>query len=56
MAIACFLLFTALPELPLFKVPRFRLCIARFTSFEALFDVFRAIGLSFSIEGEREVG
>jgi hypothetical protein len=30
-AIACFRLFTFLPERPLFSVPRLRSCIARFT-------------------------
>jgi hypothetical protein len=37
MAMACLRLFTFLPLLPDFNVPRFRLCIARFTSLEALF-------------------
>jgi len=36
MAIACFLLFTRLPERPLRSVPRFLLCIARFTLLLAL--------------------
>jgi hypothetical protein len=36
MAIACFLLFTRLPERPLLSDPRFRLCIARFTFERAL--------------------
>ncbi len=31
MAMACFLLLTRWPLLPLFKLPRFRLCIARLT-------------------------
>jgi hypothetical protein len=43
MAIACFRLFTVLPLRPLLSVPRFRLCIALFTSLEALFDVLRAM-------------
>jgi hypothetical protein len=32
-AIACFRLFTVLPERPLFSFPRLRSCIARFTFF-----------------------
>src|SRR5262245_26542309 len=38
MAMACLRLFTVppFPPLPLFSVPRFRLCIARFTSLLAL--------------------
>jgi hypothetical protein len=44
MAMACLRLFTRLPERPLFSVPRFLLCIARFT-FERAFWPYRAIGL-----------
>jgi hypothetical protein len=36
-AMACFRLLTVLPEPPLFKVPRFRLCIARSTFSLAFF-------------------
>jgi hypothetical protein len=36
-AIACFRLLTVVPDLPLFKVPRFILCIARSTFFSAAF-------------------
>ena len=39
-AIACFLLFTFLPERPLFKVPFLRSCIALFTFFCAFFPYF----------------
>ena len=39
---ACFLLFTFFPLLPLFKLPFFRLCIARLTDFRAPFP-YRAI-------------
>src|SRR5262249_15573155 len=42
-AIACLRLFTVLPLRPLLSVPRLRLCIALFTSWEALFDVLRAM-------------
>jgi hypothetical protein len=42
-AIACFLLFTVLPERPLFKVPALRFFIARLTSAEAFFEYFRAM-------------
>ena len=44
-AIACFRLVTFFPLLPLRRVPRLRLCIARFTSLDALFDVFRAMSV-----------
>ena len=40
MAIACFLLVTFFPLRPLRSVP-FLLCIADFTSFDALFAVLR---------------
>jgi len=43
MAIACLRLVTFLPLPPLLSVPRFRLCIAPSTSFEALAEYFRAI-------------
>lgn len=46
MAMACFRLVTFLPLRPLFNVPRFYLCMARSTSFEADFEYFCAIGLS----------
>lgn len=39
MAIACFLLVTFLPELPLFNVPFFRSCIAFSTFSPAFFSV-----------------
>ncbi|MBR1230605.1 hypothetical protein JQ611_00920 [Bradyrhizobium sp. AUGA SZCCT0182] len=42
-AIACFLLFTVLPERPLFKVPALRFFIARLTSAEAFLEYFRAM-------------
>ena len=42
MAIACLRLVTFLPLLPLFKLPRLFLCIARLTSFEADFEYLRA--------------
>lgn len=42
MAMACFLLFTFFPLLPLFKLPLFRLCIARLTDRCAPFP-YRAI-------------
>jgi hypothetical protein len=41
MAIACCLLVTFFPLLPLLRMPRLRLRIADSTSFEALFEVFR---------------
>ncbi len=41
MAMACLRLVTVLPLPPLFSVPRLRSCIARFTSLDALFEVFR---------------
>jgi hypothetical protein len=40
-AIACFLLVTFFPLLPLLSVPLLRRRIADSTSFEALFEVFR---------------
>ena len=43
MAIACFRLFTFLPELPLLSVPLFRSCIARSTFFEAFLLYLRAM-------------
>src|SRR5258707_13829138 len=42
-AIACFLLFTVLPERPLFRVPALRFFIARSTSAEAFLEYFRAM-------------
>jgi hypothetical protein len=46
-AMACFLLFTFRPLPPLFRVPRLRSCIARFTLFDAALEYFRAaMGLS----------
>ena len=53
-AIACFLLFTVLPERPLFNVPRLRLCIARFT-FDAAFLPYFAIAFLHSTEVEIDV-
>src|SRR4029078_4683080 len=44
MAIACLRLVTFLPLRPLLSVPRFFLCIALFTSFEADFEYLRAMG------------
>jgi hypothetical protein len=41
-AMACFLLFTFRPLPPLFRVPRLRSCIARFTFFDAAFEYLRA--------------
>src|SRR5688572_9202094 len=46
MAIACFLLVTFLPDLPLFKVPFFRLCIAFSTFSDALLPYFAIMHLS----------
>src|SRR3954454_20762382 len=43
MAIACLRLFTFLPELPLFSVPRLRSCIAFSTFFEAFLPYFDAM-------------
>src|SRR4051812_6770331 len=43
MATACFLLFTFLPERPLFNVPFLRSCIAFLTFFEAPLEYFRAM-------------
>jgi hypothetical protein len=43
MAMACLRLFTFLPLLPLLRVPRLRLRIARSTSFEALREYRRAM-------------
>jgi hypothetical protein len=43
MAIACLRLVTFFPLRPLLSVPRLRLCIALFTSLEALGEYFRAI-------------
>src|SRR6266571_1750148 len=43
MAIACLRLLTFLPLRPLLSVPFLRLRIARSTSFEALFEYFRAM-------------
>src|SRR5262249_40971913 len=43
MAIACLRLLTFLPERPLFKVPCFRLCIARFTLDCAFLPYLRAM-------------
>ena len=47
-AMACFWLFTVppLPPLPLFNWPRLRLCMALFTSLDALAEYFRAICVS----------
>jgi hypothetical protein len=42
MAIACLRLVTFLPLLPLLSVPRLRLRIAPFTSFDALREYLRA--------------
>src|SRR5258707_10397207 len=42
-AIACFLLFTGLPERPPFRVPALRFFIARSTSAEAFLEYFRAM-------------
>jgi hypothetical protein len=42
MAIACLRL-SFLPLRPLFKLPRFFLCIARLTSFEADLEYLRAV-------------
>ena len=50
-AIACFLLFTVLPERPLFSVPRLRSCMARFTFAPALLPYF-AIALSIELKFE----
>jgi hypothetical protein len=44
-AMACLRLVTFLPLPPLLSVPRFRLCIARSTSLEALRAYFRAISV-----------
>lgn len=41
MAIACFLLFTVLPDRPLLSLPLLRSCMAVPTSFDALFEYFR---------------
>jgi hypothetical protein len=49
-AIACFLLFTFVPDLPLFRVPFFRSRIAFSTSFDAFFP-YLAIGYSFTSPG-----
>jgi len=46
MAMACLRLVTFLPLLPLFRVPRFFLCIARSTSFEADLEYLRAMAAS----------
>jgi hypothetical protein len=54
MATACFRLFTVLP-LPLFSVPRFFLCIARSTSFEADLEYFRAMVVNSSVADEKNV-
>src|SRR6185369_6578950 len=43
MAMACLRLFTFLPELPLFSVPRFRSCIARSTFLLAFLPYFEAM-------------
>jgi hypothetical protein len=43
MAIACFRLFTFLPERPLFNVPRLRSRIARATFDDAFLEYFRAM-------------
>src|SRR5689334_25054231 len=48
MAIACLRLFTRLPERPLFSVPCFRLCIARFTLLRA-FCPYLAMATSCSV-------
>jgi hypothetical protein len=40
-AIACFLLFTFLPDRPLFSVPVLRFFMARLTFFAAPFEYFR---------------
>src|SRR5881394_4054323 len=45
-AIACFLLVTFLPDLPLFKVPSLRSCIAFLTFFCAFFPYFAIAHLS----------
>jgi len=50
MAIACLRLFTRLPERPLRSVPRLRLCIARFTFFDAPREYFRAMASPFASE------
>src|SRR2546422_10286821 len=43
MAIACFLLVTFLPDLPLFSVPSLRSCIAFLTFFCAFFPYFAIV-------------
>src|SRR3990172_5729290 len=54
MAIAFWRLVTVLPLLPLLSVPRFFLCIARLTSFEADLEYFRAMVVtSFDADAER---
>jgi hypothetical protein len=50
-AIACFLLFTVLPEPPLFNLPRLRSCMARFT-FSPAFLPYFAIALSIELKFE----
>lgn len=50
-AIACFLLLTFCPELPLFNVPFFRLCNARATFFVAALEYFRAMIISAIVNG-----
>src|SRR5437764_13432617 len=45
MAMACLRLFTFLPELPLFSVPRLRSCIAFSTFFDAFLLYLRAMRL-----------
>src|SRR5690349_873362 len=45
-AIACFRLFTFLPERPLLSVPSLRSCIARLTLLDAFFPYFLGMGAS----------
>src|SRR5437868_13548727 len=49
-AIACFLLVTFLPDLPLFSVPSLRSCIAFLTFFCAFFPYFAISHLSFYLQ------
>ena len=52
-AIACLRLFTFLPLRPLLSVPRLRLCIARFTFFDAPREYFRTMASPFASEMTR---
>lgn len=56
MAMACVLLLTRLPLLPLFKLPFFNLCIARLTDRCALLPYLAIVSSFMSIDGMKIEG